>query len=194
MAGNDARKRVDARRNRQAVIDAAIRLFAVQSQVSVQEIADASGVSRTTVYRHFPSRDDLFEAMFARSVEFSQERTSAVLSDSRPPEENLRDLASAMVDFGLEFKFLLSNVAAGKPALQDGRESVRSPVRTYMEGARARGELRSDFPLHWMMSVGQSLMIVALEDLVAGHTNVEQAKDLLAKTLVSALIAPRQPA
>jgi AcrR family transcriptional regulator len=187
MAGEDG-QRLDARRNREAVIDAAIRLFAEQEDASVQEIADASGVGRTTVYRHFPTRDDLFAAMFERAVEFSRERTSRALSESRTAEENLMSLASTMIDFGLEFRFLLSNAAAGKPALKVGRESSQSPVRVYVEAARERGELRSDFPVQWVMSVGQSLMIVALEDLVAGHMDESEAKELLGRTLIAALL------
>lgn len=188
MPADNGRKRKDARRNREAVIDAAIRLFAVQEDASVQEIADASGMARTTVYRHFPTRDDLFAAMFERSLEYSRERTSSALSHSRPAEENLRALAVTMIEFGLEFRFLLSNAAAGKPLLKEGRESPESPVRAYLEGARARGEVRADFPVHWMMSIGQSLMIVALEDLVTGRMNEGEAKDLLGETLVGALI------
>ena len=187
MASDDGHKRLDARRNREAVIDAAIRLFAEREDASTQEIADASGVARTTVYRHFPTRDDLFGAMFARAVEYSRVRTAETLSDDRTAEENLRALATTMIDFGLEFRFLLSNAAAGKPALQEGRESPQSPVKAYMEAARDRGELR-DFPVHWLMSVGQSLMIVAIEDHLAGHMSEADAKALLAQTLVAALI------
>ena len=170
------------------MIDAAIELLAVQEDASVQEIADASGVGRTTVYRHFPTRDDLFAAMFERAVEFSRERTSEALSDSATVEDNLRALAATMIDFGLEFRFLLSNAAVGKPVLKVGRESPESPVRMYMETARQRGELRSDFPVQWMMSVGQSLMIVALEDLIAGHMDEGEAKVLLGQTLIAALL------
>ena len=180
---------MDARRNREAVIDAAIELFADSPEVTVEEIADRSGVARTTVYRHFRTRDDLFRAMYERAIEHSRVRTSRALTAADSAEANLRRLAGVMIDFGLEFRFLLSNRSAGQPALQEGREEPDTPVRRYMEEARARGELRADFPVHWMMSLGQALMLVAIEDLVAGHTNTETAKQLLGETLVAALVA-----
>ena len=187
MPDGKGQLRRDARRNREAVIDAAIELLAQRPDASTGEIADASGVARTTVYRHFPTRDDLFRAMFERAVEYSHARTTQALTDSDTAEENLRRLAGVMIDFGLEFKFLLANRPAGQPALQEGREAPQSPVRIYMETAHKRGDLRTDFPVIWMMSAAQALMLVAIEDLVAGHTTVESAKSLLGETLVAAL-------
>ena len=181
--------RRDASRNREAVIGAAIELYAERPDVSVEEIADASGVARTTVYRHFPTRDDLFRAMYQRALEYSRVRTSRALTATDTAEANLRRLAGVMIDFGLEFRFLLSNRSAGQPVLREGREEPDTPVRRYMEGARDRGQLRADFPVHWMMSLAQALMLVAIEDLVAGHMQPEAAKHLLGETLVAALVA-----
>ena len=82
MPDGTGQRRRDARRNREAVIDAAIEVLAQRPDASTEEIADASGVARTTVYRHFPTRDDLFRAMFERAVEYSWAHTSAALSDS----------------------------------------------------------------------------------------------------------------
>src|SRR3954451_12367147 len=60
-----ARLRSDARRNRRTVLDAAVALLAERPQATMQEIADASGLGRTTVYRHFPRRQDLIDALFS---------------------------------------------------------------------------------------------------------------------------------
>ncbi len=56
--------RADARRNHDAVLTAALRLLTDDPDASMRQIADASGLTRTTVYRHFPSREDLLRAIF----------------------------------------------------------------------------------------------------------------------------------
>jgi AcrR family transcriptional regulator len=62
--------RADARRNRERVLDAARRAFAEQGYaVPLDEIAAAAGVGPGTVYRHFPTKEALFEAVSVANVE-----------------------------------------------------------------------------------------------------------------------------
>ncbi len=63
-------RRADARRNRQLILDAAAALFAeVGLGVPVQEVARRAGVSTGTVSRHFPTKEDLFEAILSRGMD-----------------------------------------------------------------------------------------------------------------------------
>jgi AcrR family transcriptional regulator len=70
--GRRRRQRSDARQSIAAVIDAAIRTLGDRPDASVDEIARAAGVSRQTVYAHFPSRDALIDAVIEQaSSEFT---------------------------------------------------------------------------------------------------------------------------
>jgi serine phosphatase RsbU (regulator of sigma subunit) len=53
------RRRADAEQNFSRIVDTAVRLLKADPRASVEQIADASGLSRATVYRHFPTRQDL---------------------------------------------------------------------------------------------------------------------------------------
>jgi len=62
-------KRVDARRNEQALLDAAAALFVTSGvDVPVREIAARAGVGMGTLYRHFPTRADLVVAVYRHQV------------------------------------------------------------------------------------------------------------------------------
>src|SRR5262245_28258757 len=62
--------RADARRNRDRVLEAARRAFAEQGYaVPLDEIAAAAGVGPGTVYRHFPTKEALFEAVSVANVQ-----------------------------------------------------------------------------------------------------------------------------
>ena len=80
-AGNAApRKRADARRNEQALLDAAAALFVASGvEVPVRDIAARAGVGMGTIYRHFPTRADLIIAVYRHQVEACAEAGPALL-------------------------------------------------------------------------------------------------------------------
>lgn len=70
VAGAERALRSDARRNREAVLRAAKELFADQGlDAQMPEVAKAAGVGVGTVYRHFPTKDDLIAALVAERFE-----------------------------------------------------------------------------------------------------------------------------
>ena len=60
--------RRDATRNHETIVTAAIGILAASPEASMQEIAEASGAGRSTLYRHFPDRAALVDAIHARVV------------------------------------------------------------------------------------------------------------------------------
>lgn len=69
--------RSDARRNRDSLLDAARLLFAERgSDVPLEDVAQAAGVSRTTLYRHFATREDLASAVYDESVSAIEARAA----------------------------------------------------------------------------------------------------------------------
>lgn len=96
-----SRKRADARRNEQALLDAAAAVF-VRSGVDapVREVAARAGVGMGTIYRHFPTRADLIIAVYRRQVEACAEAGSALLANKRSsPYGALVEWIDLFVDF-----------------------------------------------------------------------------------------------
>jgi AcrR family transcriptional regulator len=180
-------KRGDARRNREAVIEAAIELLAKEPDASMKEIADASALGRTTVYRHFSTRDDLFREMLGLAVAHTWGVAAAIFAKKEPIEPTLKELSGELVEIGARYRFLLGY--QGAPALQDARTAIQNPIKTYFEQAQGRGEIRPEIPLHWVMSSFQALSLVAMQDLAAGMQGQAETAALLADSLIALLVS-----
>jgi AcrR family transcriptional regulator len=81
------RPRSDALRNRERLIDAATQVFANGSaQATLGSVARATGVGIGTLYRHFPTRESLFEAVYRREVDQLAELAEQLAVDTAPLE------------------------------------------------------------------------------------------------------------
>jgi len=102
----ETHERKDARRNREAVIEAALAILPDEPNASMATIAERSGLGRTTVYRHFPARNDLILALFERVIEEARQVTSAVIEEGRSTAETLQALGPAIITIPDRFRFL----------------------------------------------------------------------------------------
>jgi AcrR family transcriptional regulator len=99
MAGTP-RKRADARRNEQTLLDAAAAVFVVSGvDAPVRDIAARAGVGMGTIYRHFPTRADLVIAVYRHQVDACAAAGPALLAGGGSPHAALRQWADVFVDF-----------------------------------------------------------------------------------------------
>src|SRR5271168_3874865 len=114
MEPNDP-KRADARRNRDAILAAALESLTESPDASLNAIARQAGVANATLYRHFPSREDLVLATYEHEV--SQVVDAAdVLLQERPPLDALRSWVAG-----------LARYAVTKHGLADALRKAASP-------------------------------------------------------------------
>jgi AcrR family transcriptional regulator len=184
-ASHDDDLRTDARRNRRTVLDAAVVLLAERPNATMQEIADASGLGRTTVYRHFPRRQDLVDALFVEVLREAWEAIAEALRDDGDALDLLRVLGPRMIAVGDRYRFLEVHPELRERALTAGDE-VGNPLAARLTEAQARGELRDDMPVSWMLTTLRGLAVVAMIEVTAGRLTVAQAGDLLGETLAAA--------
>ncbi len=149
-AGHAApRKRADARRNEQALLDAAAALFVTSGvEAPVRDIAAKAGVGVGTIYRHFPTRADLIVAVYRHQVEACAEAGPALLANSATPHAALGQWINLFVDF-LATKHGLAAVLQSDNASFDALHAYflnrLVPVCTQLLDAAAEaGEIRTD--------------------------------------------------
>jgi AcrR family transcriptional regulator len=93
-------KRADARRNEQALLDAAADVFVASGvDAPVRDIAARAGVGMGTIYRHFPTRADLIVAVYRHQVEACADAGPVLLAEVESPYEALRLWIDRFVDF-----------------------------------------------------------------------------------------------
>jgi AcrR family transcriptional regulator len=145
-AGRPAR--ADARRNREKLLAAARDAFtAADDTVVLETIARAAGVGIGTLYRHFPTREALVEAVYSAELDDVTASAPALLADL-PPDAALRAWMDRYAAFIATKRGMIDTLragwASGRMATPTTRERITAVLATFLaEGARA-GSLRSD--------------------------------------------------
>jgi AcrR family transcriptional regulator len=144
-----ARKpRTDARRNRERILEAAKEAFTRSgANASLDDIAKEAGVGAGTLYRHFPTRDALLEAVYRVEVE-KLAAAESELSGKWPPVEALRAWMLLFVDY-IATKQIIApalNTLVGGPSkvFEASREQVQGAIQALVKRAIKSGDIRRD--------------------------------------------------
>ncbi len=140
--------RTDAQRNRERILEVAKEAFTRSgANTSLDDIAKQSGVGAGTLYRHFPTRDALLEAVYRTEVEkiAGAERE---LSEKLPPVEALRAWMLLFVDY-IAAKHIIApalNAYVGGPSkLYEGsRAQIQGAIHSLVKRAVESGDIRRD--------------------------------------------------
>jgi AcrR family transcriptional regulator len=115
------RRRSDAIENRAAIVAAAAREFGRDPRTDLQSVAAAAGVGRSTLYRHFPTRASLEDALRQDALEAMRTLVERTFREERPPLAVLRELVAGLVELGSERRL---DTLGALPLVGDGDEAV----------------------------------------------------------------------
>ncbi|MEE6262467.1 TetR/AcrR family transcriptional regulator [Plantactinospora sonchi] len=136
-------KRADARRNYQALLAAAQDVFAEQGAAgSLEEVARRAGVGIGTLYRHFPTRRDLFESLYIDEVE-ALARTAADLADL-PPWDALSAWLQRFVRYLATKRALVEELVHESEFFRNCRGMIYAAGAPLLERAQEAGAVRAD--------------------------------------------------
>lgn len=187
------RKRVDARRNQQALLDAAATVF-VRAGVDapVRDIAAEAGVGMGTIYRHFPTRADLVVAVFRHQLDALAGAVVTTPAAGAPaatapaagetPYEALRSWVARFADFlvtkhGLA-EALHSDQAGFESLHAEFIERLLPVLDELLKASAAAGQTRADIRAYDLM--------LAIGNLCIG---VETFPDYQARRMIGLLLA-----
>jgi AcrR family transcriptional regulator len=141
--------RADAARNRARVLEVAYEVFASEGlAVPIDEIARRAGVGAGTIYRHFPTKEDLFRAVIKDRIVHIVDDGRAMLASEDPGEAVFTFLRSMVLDWGAKDHGLVDALAGVgidfKEAVPDAEESFLALVGDLLQAAQKAGTVRRD--------------------------------------------------
>jgi len=181
------RPRTDALRNRERILEVAKAAFTrLGANASLDDIATQAGVGPGTLYRHFPTRDALIEAVYRTEVEklAAAERT---FTAAMPPIEALRAWMLLFVDHIAAKQIIapaLNSIVGGPSKLYEGSHGlIQGAIEGLVKRAIKSGDIRRDLDPFDLL---RALIGVAH---VASSPNWQQS----ARRLVDILITGSRP-
>lgn len=153
--------RADAQRNRQRLLDAAFRAFSSDRQnVALESIARDADVGIGTLYRHFPTREALVEAVYRGELARLCDTADDLIATT-PPDQALRTWMGYYADFvatkrGMA-EALRAAIMSGAITSADTRQRLGAAIQAMLDAGIVTGGLRDDVPA---------------EDVVAGLAGV----------------------
>jgi AcrR family transcriptional regulator len=187
-------RRALAERNVAAILDAAEQLLDRGAPATVSAVAVESGVSRVTVYAHFPTREQLLEALVERNIRAAAAELDQAELDAAPPLDAL-DRLVARGWRALDRHRAVARAAAEQfrgHLLYDVHEPVLGVVHRLVDRGRDGGYFRTDVPAAWLVASIFALFHTAAEEVRAGRLEVTTVPDVL-RTTLRALFGARPP-
>ncbi len=156
--------RADARRNDKRLLDVAHKLFTEKGpDVPMEEIARRAKVGIGTLYRHFPTRADLLEAVYLNQVEGLIAR-SVALRDSLPPGEALfawlQDEAEHMIN-NRALKACLISTSSGQFSRGNWKERLIGAGGALLEAAEKEGVVRKGLDATGLLHLVHAVTVAA---------------------------------
>ena len=183
-------RRADAERNREAILQAALRCLSANPRMNMAEIATEAGVGRVTMYGHFSSRSELVEAAFAFAMD-QAETTLAALDLDGEPLAALRRLVLASWRIVGESRLVLqaAEEELGHEAVRKHHAQPLDRVRRLIRRGRRSNVFRKDLPEAWLVACYYAVLHGAAQEVRAGRL-AEARADRVVWMTIESLVRP----
>jgi TetR/AcrR family transcriptional regulator, mexCD-oprJ operon repressor len=158
---------------REEILEAAAGVLAGRNGASMADVAAEAGISRGTLYRYFPTRESLLQALEAAANEEARVRLAEASLDRVPVDEGLARATRALVAVGEHFIVLLRERRPPEP-------SFAPPLVALLTRGVEAGDLRSDVPVPILV---EALLVLVAVCTRSGRTVGMGAEDISAIAL-----------
>lgn len=181
------KRRADAERSRAAILDAAVQVLNTDPEASVEAIAAAAGVTRQTVYAHFPSREQLLAGVLDHLTDEAVAAMDAAEVDTGPAADALLRLIEAADRTSGRYPVLLRKLNSLPVSPRTDHER-HAPVADRLKRIIQRGQESGEFDRllspDWLVAVTVKLGHTAAEEVEAGRMSGAEATKALRTSLL----------
>lgn len=165
------------------ILEAASHVLAMRGEAgSMTEVASAAGVGRSTLYRHFPTREALLDELARVGLAEAGERLAEAKLESVPPLEALARAIRTIVDVGDRYIVLLEAQVPIDPAATE--RAVVGPVRRVLERGQADGVIRTDIDAMALLELLGGLIVVSIRLAAERQTGIEETAATIQRVFV----------
>ncbi|MBZ6256793.1 TetR/AcrR family transcriptional regulator [Streptomyces olivaceus] len=189
-------RRADALRSRAAILDAATQVLNVEPDAGLETIAGAAGVTRPTIYAHFPSREQLLLAVVERITDEAVAAMDAIALDADTATETLLRMIDASAQVTERYPVLLKMISAQPVSAEIDRDRhlpVADRIGRVIERGQQAGEFDDRLPVDWLVASTMALGHTASTEQDAGRLPPAVAQDVLRTSLLR-LLGATEPA
>jgi len=178
-------QRAIAERNAQAILDAVEELLELRGQASISAVATQAGVSRVTVYAHFPTWEALLEAAVERAVRRTMTALEAAEPEAGPPVQALERMLAAAWQHLARYSAMAQAVAEqlDPEAVARTHQAAHRTIGALLERGRADGSFRTDLPAAWLVTCCITLIHACAQEVRAGRIGENDAVGVLTVTV-----------
>lgn len=166
-------RRSDAHRNRKLILARAATTLAENPAATLEQVIAGTGLGRTTVYRHFPSRATLIEALIAQGMEAARDLLARARPTEGPFGAALERTIHATLAAGTQIREILALSDRSVAATLAPATQIETSIRCLMRLGVHEGALRADLPLDWHVELYFALATAALQ--TPAGTDTERA-------------------
>jgi AcrR family transcriptional regulator len=153
--------RADARDNRVRILTAAEEVFGQSPNASTEEVAKLADVGIATVFRHFPTKVELLEAVLTMRLERLRDRATELAGHDDPGAAFFTFFDQVVAESASKLAIADALIAAGSVVGAEAKEagaSMREAFGKLLERAQQSGQLRTDaeFPEVYALLIGAS--------------------------------------
>jgi len=180
--------RQDAQRNVARIVAAATRVLAEDPDATMQDIAGAAGLGRATVYRHFPTREDLLGAIAVAALDELRRALSDGRLEETEPREALRRGVAAILEIGDRYRVLMDGHGHVRPEVKAAAMAQTfAPLEAVLRRAQSEGTIRAGVPPAWARATLGALIRAAMQQTAEGTLPREDAPRVIVDTLLGGL-------
>lgn len=170
-----------------AIINAAFTTYAAKPTATLAEVAEAAGVGRATLHRHFKGRKDLMTALALQSIREIDTAFETATRDAQSYTDAMRLGLEAMVGLANRQMFLETEPLDHVPEVALEHERQKAELADALEHVRKEGGIADNIPTPWAVKTYEAMTYTAWSMVRDGEATPKQASALAWQTLCSGL-------